>query len=38
MDAHIDAIVQRASLDTAERQPKPLSEVLSFICNFYTNK
>ncbi len=29
MDAHIDAIVQRASLDTGERQPAPLSEVLS---------
>lgn len=28
MDAHIDGIVQRASLDTGERQPKPLAEVL----------
>jgi len=28
MDAHIDAIVQRASLDTGERRPAPLSEVL----------
>lgn len=28
MDAHIDAIVNRASLDSGERQPAPLSEVL----------
>lgn len=28
MDAHIDAIVQRASLDTVERRPRPLAEVL----------
>jgi DNA-binding GntR family transcriptional regulator len=28
MDAHIDAIVQRASLETGERRPAPLSEVL----------
>jgi DNA-binding GntR family transcriptional regulator len=28
MDAHIDAIVQRASLDTGERRPAPLAEVL----------
>ena len=28
MDAHIDGIVSRASLDTAERAPEPLSQVL----------
>lgn len=28
MEAHIDAIVQRASLDTGERRPAPLAEVL----------
>ncbi len=28
MDAHIDGIVQRASLDTGERTPEPLADVL----------
>lgn len=28
MDAHIDGIVQRASLDTSERTPEPLADVL----------